>query len=552
ASTTFSAGSSPRSITAGDFNLDGKVDLATSNFNGNNVSILLGAGTGTFGPPSNFATDASPLFIAAGDFNIDGKLDLVVTGDSSSNASVLLGTGTGSFGSATNFPVGTNPESITVGDFNGDNKPDLATANFNGNNVSVLLGTGTGSFGAATNFAVGSNPESVVSGDFNGDGKLDLAVANEISGSVSILLGFGTGRFSAATNFTVGSAPFAAAVGDFNSDAKLDLAVVNSISATVSILLANGSSCNAQSSLSISGRVANATNNALADITATLSGPITRVTQTDANGNYSFGNLIPGGNYTVTLQSSYFVFAPSRADFFNLSSSFVTNFVAAPLAVPVPTPTPNDDFGSNNRDASKWTIGAQTSSTTAFDPQVSITQVNGQLIITPLTQSTGMHYAGYVSANSFDLRNGSARVEVSQAATGGADTIFAVGADVDNFFRFLVHTPGPPTGLAPRAKGRDGIEKPLDTTVSQLVFQVNVSGQLTSLAINYDPVLHRFMRFRHLLPNSLVFETSPDNVDFTVQHTVVLQRSVSALTAELSAGTTNPANPGSTRFDNFG
>src|SRR6185295_444561 len=303
---------------------------------------------------------------------------------------------------------------------------------------------------------------------------------------------------------------------------------------------------------SISGRVANATNSALADITATLSGPITRVTQTDANGNYSFGNLIPGGNYTVTLQSSYFVFAPSRADFFNLSSSFVANFVAAPLAVPVPTPTPNDDFGSNNRDASKWTIGAQTSSTTAFDPQVSTTQVNGQLIITPLTQSTGMHYAGYVSANSFDLRNGSARVEVSQAATGGADTIFAVGADVDNFFRFLVHTPGPPTGLAPRAKGRDGIEKPLDTTVSQLVFQVNVSGQLTSLAINYDPVLHRFMRFRHLLPNSLVFETSPDNVDFTVQHTVVLQRSVSALTAELSAGTTNPANPGSTRFDNFG
>ena len=91
---------------------------------------------------------------------------------------MLLGTGTGSFVPATNFTVGISPRSVTVGDFNGDGKSDLATANRTNDNVSVLLGTGTGSFGTATNFAVGSSPYSVTVGDFNGDGKSDLATAN--------------------------------------------------------------------------------------------------------------------------------------------------------------------------------------------------------------------------------------------------------------------------------------------------------------------------------------------------------------------------------------
>jgi len=555
AATNFIAGSGPKSVAVGDFNGDDKLDLAVANnFPGsNNVSILLGSGTGSFSAPTNFAVPGDfPQDVAAGDFNGDGKLDLVVPSD---NVSILLGTGTGSFSAATTF-VSCCPQSVAVGDFNGDGKLDLATPNGDPNDVSIFLGTGTGSFSAPTNFAAGTEPLSVAVGDFNGDGKLDLATASRASNDVSILLGTGTGSFGVATNFAAGIAREAAravAVGDFNGDGKLDLAETDFISHNVSILLNNGASCNTQTSLSISGQIADAANRPLPDVTVTLSGPITRVMQTDVNGNYAFANLAPGGNYAVTVQSNYFVFGPSRADFFNLGSSQVANFQAAPLAVPSPTPSPNDDFTNTSRDASKWTIGAQTSSTTAFDPQVTTAQTNGQLVVTPLTQASGMHFAGYVSANSFDLRNGSTQVEVVKAGTGGVDTIFAVGADVDNFYRFMVHTPGTATILAPRARGRDGIERPLDATTAQLVFQVNVGGQLTSLAINYDPIQHRFMRFRHVpAMNSIVFETSPDNVMFTVQHTVVLQRSVAALTAELSAGTTNPANPGQTVFDNFG
>jgi hypothetical protein len=173
-------------------------------------------------------------------------------------------------------------------------------------------------------------------------------------------------------------------------------------------------------------------------------------------------------------------------------------------------------------------------------------------VIHPLTQAVGMHYDGYVSVNSFDLRGGTAGVEVVKASTGGADTIFAIGADANNFFRFLVHTPGASTNLA-RMKGPDGLERPFDAVTPQLLFQVNIAGHLETLPIAYDPVQHRFMRFRIDAVNSTVFfETSPDNVDFTPQ----LQRTISltvgsALTAELSAGTSNPTNPGLTVFDNL-
>ncbi|MFN9258739.1 beta strand repeat-containing protein, partial [Microcystis sp.] len=236
----FSVGTSPVSVTVGDFNGDGKSDLAVANYNSNNVSVLLGTGTGSFGAATNFSVGNAPSSVTVGDFNGDGKSDLAVANRYGNNVSVLLGTGTGSFGTATNFSVGIFPVSVTVGDFNGDGKSDLATANGSSNNVSVRLGTGAGSFGTATNFSVGTGPASVTVGDFNGDGKSDLAVANANSSNVSVLLGTGTGSFGPATNFTVGSFPYSVTVGDFNGDGKSDLAVANAGSSNVSVLLGTG------------------------------------------------------------------------------------------------------------------------------------------------------------------------------------------------------------------------------------------------------------------------------------------------------------------------
>src|SRR6476469_9623161 len=243
--TNFPVGTLPNSVVVGDFNKDGKPDIATSNGGGssNGISILLGTGAGSFGTATNYGSYFDSL--ALGDFNSDGNLDIAAPQSSggefpSYKVAILLGTGTGSFGTATSFDTGAyRPSSVAVGDFNGDSKPDLATANTAGN-VSILLGTGTGSFGVDTKFNVGTNPQSVVAGDFNADGKLDLATANNQSNNVSILLGTGTGSFGAATNFNAGTKPQSVVAGDFNADGKLDLATANNQSNNVSILLGTG------------------------------------------------------------------------------------------------------------------------------------------------------------------------------------------------------------------------------------------------------------------------------------------------------------------------
>ena len=112
-------------------------------------------GAGSFGSATNFGAGTTPDSVAVGDFNGDGKQDLAVANQGSNNVSILLGDGAGSFGSATNFGAGNTPFSVAVGDFNGDGKQDLAVANVSSNNVSILLGNGAGSFGSATNFGSG-------------------------------------------------------------------------------------------------------------------------------------------------------------------------------------------------------------------------------------------------------------------------------------------------------------------------------------------------------------------------------------------------------------
>jgi hypothetical protein len=236
----FSAGTGPDAVAVGDFNGDGKLDLAVANEGSNNVSILLGNGDGTFQAAVDYGAGSNPSSVAVGDFRSDGKLDLVVANDGSSNVSILLGNGDGSFQAAVNYGVGSAPTAVAVGDFNGDGKLDLAVANELSNNVSILLGNGDGTFQAAVNYGAGMTLFAVAVEDFNGDGKLDLVVADAVSDYVSVLLGNGNGTFKTAVQYVAGLEPFSVAVADFNGDGKLDLAVANLENDYVSILLGNG------------------------------------------------------------------------------------------------------------------------------------------------------------------------------------------------------------------------------------------------------------------------------------------------------------------------
>jgi len=233
-------GSAPNSLTVGDFNGDGKPDLASANFGNNSVSVLLGNGDGTFQAHVDYPTPGQPYRLISGDFNGDGKVDLAVS-NSDGLISIFLGNGDGSLQSCVNYIA--PGLAVAAGDFNRDGNLDLAVANdASPGAVLILLGNGDGSFQSSVGYPTGSQPYSVTTADFNGDGKLDLAIANtsQASNSVSVLIGNGDGTFRAHTDYPVGFGPTWITAADVNGDGILDLVTANDIANTVSVLLGNG------------------------------------------------------------------------------------------------------------------------------------------------------------------------------------------------------------------------------------------------------------------------------------------------------------------------
>jgi hypothetical protein len=237
--TNFAAGSAPTGIAIGQFSADTNADLAVANDASNNVSILLGNGSGGFTGPTNLAAGIHPVSVAVGRFNADANDDLAVANDGSNNVSILLGNGSGGFTGPTNFGAGFSPLEVAIGKFNADANLDLAVANESSNDVSILLGNGTGGFTGPTAFPANAGPGSIVVGRFNADANDDLAVSNDFSNDVSVLLGDGTGAFTGPTNFPVGAAPAELTAAQLNGDANVDLAIANA-GGNVSVLLGNG------------------------------------------------------------------------------------------------------------------------------------------------------------------------------------------------------------------------------------------------------------------------------------------------------------------------
>ncbi|MBZ5535409.1 MAG: FG-GAP-like repeat-containing protein [Acidobacteriia bacterium] len=230
----------PTYIATGDINGDGKVDLVAGN--SQEIIVFIGTGDGRFNTIRKSQIGFGPYgtSVATGDFNGDGKLDLVSRNDSSNTVKIALGDGTGLFTLGGSFSVGGNPAYVAVGDFNDDGILDLITANKGSKDLSILIGKGDGTFQPAISIPIGTIPYSIVVKDLDANGELDLAVASYSSDNVSIFLGHGDGTFQAPVDYPVGLNPASITSGDFNADGKVDLAVVNASSNDVAVLVGNG------------------------------------------------------------------------------------------------------------------------------------------------------------------------------------------------------------------------------------------------------------------------------------------------------------------------
>jgi hypothetical protein len=254
---TFAVGTAPEFLAVGDFNGDGKPDLAVPSQADKAVSVLLntaaaGSGAASFAAQQTFAAGTTAYCAAVADFNGDGKPDLAVSNEGDKSVSVLLnqtapGSGVVTFLAQQTFAVGTGPFFVAAADVNGDGRPDLVTPNTGDKTVSVLLnttpaGTPLPTFAAQKTFAVGTAPEGVAAADVNGDGRPDLAIANFMDKTVSLLLnttsaGADTPTFAPQKTFATGTGPNFMVAADINGDGRPDLAMNNFVDSTVSVLL---------------------------------------------------------------------------------------------------------------------------------------------------------------------------------------------------------------------------------------------------------------------------------------------------------------------------
>lgn len=234
------ATASAASLAGGDYNGDGKYDIAVPYFAfaANGIGLLFGKGDGTFMNGGSQVLRSGSFGVSSADFNGDGKADLAVTMYDDSTVAVLPSQG-GRFGSASYVSAGAGPHGVVAADVNGDSKADIVVTDPDGGALRVFLGKGDGSFQSPTVIQTGgSMPQPITAVDLNLDGWLDLVTVNVGSmGTVTVLLGKGGGQFAAPQQLSVPGTHNDIVAADVNGDRLPDLLVPMSNAASVSVLL---------------------------------------------------------------------------------------------------------------------------------------------------------------------------------------------------------------------------------------------------------------------------------------------------------------------------
>jgi hypothetical protein len=183
--------------------------------------------------------DLSASSLVVGDFNRDGKLDVAVLESSDITevatvpATVLINLGVPTQQATASYTVGLGSDEILTADFNHDGNLDLAVANAGTNTVSILLGNGDGTFRPANDIIIGGHPRAIAAADFTRDGFADLAVIDcipSVKCNLLIYRGNASGNLTIWQKIGLPGAPNMAkglmVTADFNIDGRPDLALV--------------------------------------------------------------------------------------------------------------------------------------------------------------------------------------------------------------------------------------------------------------------------------------------------------------------------------------
>ncbi|MDX2167932.1 MAG: FG-GAP-like repeat-containing protein [Deltaproteobacteria bacterium] len=247
--TVSNLGSSPQTriygAMAADLNNDQYADLTTVNEVSADLRVLMNRADGSgkvfpfLQPPLAVGVESSPN--EPGDFDNDGRIDIAVSSTAENGLWIARGNGDGTFATPQQVPTCGEAHGVAVLDVDGDADPDVVDACRGGNQLALTLNNGSGVFGAATLFDGGVDGEyGLLAGDVNNDGIADLVVAGNDGHQLRALLGNGNGTFSPAAAQSTGGATWVVVSGDINGDGKLDVAAANSFDGTIGVLQGNG------------------------------------------------------------------------------------------------------------------------------------------------------------------------------------------------------------------------------------------------------------------------------------------------------------------------
>lgn len=252
----FATGSNPQGIAVGDFDLDGKPDIATSNYSSNNVYILKNNSSSSiisFSFALSLNVGSGPGSLACGDIDNDGKLDLATANWSGASISILRNTnsviGLNSFTTITTGNgtlVQANPNWIMLTDFNKNGLKELVCSNWGANSISIYenISTSTISLGSRVDLSISPNqyPQGLGSADFDGDGKSDFALS--VAGSPIVLAArnihpgtstINSGSFAGFMGYSANTSPVGFAVDDIDFDGRPDMISGNYSAQTISV-----------------------------------------------------------------------------------------------------------------------------------------------------------------------------------------------------------------------------------------------------------------------------------------------------------------------------